>query len=772
MNGPRLLLRLLGRRLPPTSGSMTVPGIECPITIGRDRFGIPHIEAQTDLDAWFGLGFCQGQDRAFQLETRVRLVRGTLAALVGEDGIALDRLSRRIDFAGSGRRSLEALDTGSRERYQAFAAGVRAGIDQGRGGRAHEFTLLRSQPTDFEASDALGFFAVQAFSLASNWDTELARLRILALDGAEAVEALHPPYRAEHPVSDRPGEAAGRVVDALAADLARARDLFTAGGGSNNWAISGDRTMSGRPILANDPHLAPILPAHWYLARLVTPEWSVVGGSIPATPGFGFGHNGTAAWGVTAGLIDTTDLFIEEIGPDGRSVRRGERFVPCEVRRETIEVKGGMNLTLDVLQTDRGPIVGPAFEGDFGALSMSATWFDAGSAGAIFDMCRIADFEELHEAFRGWSSVPLNIAYADATTIGWQLIGTSPVRRSGSGMIPLAAADEETSWHDDPVPYDEMPRLRDPDAGFVVTANTLPSTDGPFLGGDFLDGYRAARITEMIAARDDWDTAAVLDLQMDRRSIPWSEMRETVLAAAAPAGDLGVLVNLLREWDGSVEPGSPAATVFEVLVAEMCRSVAESKAPRSSHHALGAGFSPLVPFNMLLVRRVSHLVALLAQQPDGWFEHGWETEIRGAMRRTRDMLVDRYGSDPRRWAWGEVRQLTLVHPMGLRRPLDRIWNIGPIPHGGDANTINPAPVDPRDPLAAPEFAIASGRMVVEIGSWDLARFCLAGGQSGNPFSRHYDDQMGLWAKGDALVIPFTPGTASRTIRHTLELAPG
>ena len=772
MNWPRLLLRLLGRRLPTTSGTIEIDGLEAPVDIGRDRFGVPHIRAENDLDAWFGLGFCQGQDRAFQLETRLRLVRGTLAALVGPDGLPLDRLSRRVGFAGSGRRSLQALGTEDRERYEAFSAGVRSGMTDGRGARSHEFLLLRTKPTPFEASDALGFFAVQAFSLASNWDVELARLRMLILDGPEAVSALHPPYPPDQPVSDRPGIAAGRVVDSLAEDLANARDLFTPGGGSNNWAIAGEHTASGRTILANDPHLAPTLPAHWYLAHLETPDWSLVGGSIPATPGFGFGHNGSAAWGVTAGLIDNTDLFIEEVGPDGRSVRRGGGFVACGVRQERIEIKGSDSVEIDILETDRGPIVGPAFDGPFGALSMSATWFDAGNAGAMFEVCRIDSFEKLHEAFRDWSSVPLNLAYADATgAIGWQLIGSAPIRGVGAGTIPTAAADPDTKWSDERVPYDEIPHLSDPQVGFVVTANNQPSTAGPYLGSDFLDGYRAERISEVLGARSDWTVDATLRLQMDRQSIPWRQMRSDVLEAAAPSGNLGVVVNLLRDWDGVVAADSPAAAVFEAFTATMAKAIAEAKAPNSSRFALGAGFTPLVPFNSLLVRRVAHLVTLLRERPDGWFEGGWDEAMRAALRDAQGMLEEAAGSDPERWAWGQVRQVTLVHPMGLRKPLDRVWNIGPLPHGGDANTVNPGPVNPLDPLGNPDFAVASGRMVVEAGSWDLARFCLAGGQSGNPFSPHYSDQVSLWIEGDALVIPFTREAVDRTIRARLHLMP-
>jgi penicillin amidase len=760
----------LGKRLPTTSGSINITGIEQPIEIGRDRFGVPHIRAAGDLDAWFGLGFCQGQDRAFQLETRLRLVRGTLSALVGADALALDRLSRRIDFAASGERTLQTLDSAHGDLFAAFASGIRSGMVDGGGARSHEFLLLRSKPTPFQATDSLGFLAVLAFSLASNWDTELARLRMLILDGPEAVSALHPPYPASQPAAQRPGEAAGRVVDALADDLAHARDLFIAGGGSNNWAISGDLTASGRPILANDPHLAPILPAHWYLAHLQTPDWSMVGGSIPGIPGFGFGHNGTAAWGVTAGLIDNTDLYVEDIGDDGRSVRRGSAFVPCTVRTERIEVKGGDPVDIEVLETDRGPVVGPAFDGPFGGLSMAATWFEAGNAGALLDMCRIGSFEAMRQAFRGWTSIPLNVAYADAATIGWHIIGSAPIRGVGGGTIPTKAADPATQW-EGAVPYDDLPRVSNPDAGFVVTANNQPSTSGPYLGSDFLDGYRAARITEALLARSDWTVAATLQLQMDRLSIPWREMRDSVLEAAAPAGELGVVANMLREWDGVVATDSAAAAVFEVFTAEMAKAVARAKAPNSSRFALGAGFTPLVPFSSLLVRRVSHLVELLRERPDGWFDRGWDEAIRDALRAAQRILQEAVGGDSRKWGWGEIRQVTLVHPMGLRKPLDRVWNIGPLPHGGDANTVNPGPVDPLNPLGSPEFAIASGRMVLEVGAWDLARFCLPGGQSGNPFSPHYADQVELWLEGDAMVIPFSDPVVDRAIRSRLHLVP-
>lgn len=768
MNATRGLLRLLGRRLPRLDGTVTT-GVTAGVAIRRDAFGVPHIEAGNDPDAWFGLGFCQGQDRAFQIETRVRVVRGTLAALIGADGLAIDRLSRRIGFHRYGTAAVATLDEAERAALAAFADGVRAGMTSGGGARSHEFLLLRTTPTPFTAADALGFLAVQAFALASNWDAELARLRMLALDGPGAVLDLHPAYPADHPVSDRPGEAAGRVVDALAADLAEAGHLFQAGGGSNNWAIGADRTRQGRPILANDPHLAPVLPPHWYLAHITTPSWSLVGASVPATPLVGAGHNGFAAWGVTAGLIDTTDLFVEEVGPDGRSVRRGDRFVPCDVRTERIAVKGGDDEVLDVLVTDRGPIVGPAFTGPFGALSMAATWLRPASLGAGFRLGTIRSFDDLRTCFADWPAVPLNVAYADeAGHIGWQLIGEAPVRGRGAGTLPQDAADAGTAWSGERITTRDLPHALDPAAGFVATANNLPTGDR-HLGSDFLDGYRVARITESLAARRDWDVPATLLLQMDRVSLPWRHLRDPVLVAIA--GDDNDEARLLRAWDGVVAADSVGAAVFEVFLADLARRIAAARAPRSSAIALGEGFTPLVPYSTLAVRRVSHLVGLVRSRPDGWFDDGWDRAIAASVTAAGRMLRTRAGSDPARWAWGAVRPLRLRHPLGMRRPLDKVYDIGPLPLGGDANTVNPAPVDPADPLANPDFAIASLRFAVEAGAWEHARFVLPGGQSGNPFSPHYRDQVALWLRGDAFTIAWDRADVLRATRHLLRLAP-
>jgi penicillin amidase len=616
--------------------------------------------------------------------------------------------------------------------------------------------------------------------------------------------ALDPTYPEWLPVTMPPGALAGSAVDRLAEDLA----IFTAtigqGGGSNNWAIAPSRTTTGRAILANDPHLSPSLPPHWYLAHVRTPDWTVAGASLVGAPGFFVGHNDAAAWGMTAGFVDNTDLFIEEIGPDGQSVREGDHFVPCEVRLEAIQVKGGATVEEQVLVTPRGPIISPALEGEVGAISLRATWLAPGPARGLLQIHRARTFEAFRRAFEQWPFLSLNMVYADTSgAIGWQLVGEAPRRRQGWGTIPLPGWNPQVGWEEAPVPFDEMPHLADPETGFVATANNQPvpeqvdltpwppslrgkgdmpsppcvgegpgegSSISPFLGVDWIDGYRQARIVEALEARHDWDLPSVQALQMDQQSIPWHELRDIVLATPAQTDETRQALALLEVWDGRVTADSPAAAIFELFVAEMIRRVVAAKAPRAAQWALGKGFTPPVPHTIFAVRRVGHLVRLLRKQPTGWFEQPWPQEMADTLATVVKSLRQRYGDRPDGWAWGWIRPLTLCHPVGEQTPLNRVFNLGPFPWGGDANTVGQAFAPPAAPTANP-LSIASLRMVVDVGNWEESRFALPGGQSGNPLSPHYDDLLPWWRRGEGVPIAWSPEEVARVARSTLRLVP-
>ena len=302
-------------------------------------------------------------------------------------------------------------------------------------------------------------------------------------------------------------------------------------------------------------------------------------------------------------------------------------------------------------------------------------------------------------------------------------------------------------------------------------SDTTRDDDDPFLGADWLDGYRAARIDEALAAHNDWDVFDSLRLQIDETAIPWREMRSTVLEAAATRESLTDVRRLLEQWDGVVSARSAAAGVFELLVAELVGRVCKRRAPRSWKWAMGRGFTDIVPHSLVALRRVSHLVRLLRERPDGWFDRGWVAEVGDALSAVRRRLRDDVGPDPEGWQWGVLRPWRLTHPISDAAPaLAPVFELGPFPWGGDSNTVAQASVDPLDPRANP-IAIGSLRMVVDVGQWDRARFALPGGQSGNPLSPHYDDLLPIWLRGQGVPIAWTPDAVDRATVDRLHLEP-
>jgi penicillin amidase len=775
MNLPRLLVRLLlGRRLPRTNGRLRVPGARSALRIHRDRWGIPYVAADNDHDAHFGVGFCHGQDRAFQLEVLLRVIRGTLAEAFGPAALPIDRLARRIGFHHASLEQFGVLDADVRAMLEAYSAGINAGTTLGLPSRPHEFSLLRFRPTPWTPADSLGVVKLISFTLSSNWDAELARFVILTEDGPEALAALDPSSPAGQPQAPVPGPGMSASFDRLSEDLALLTGMAGLGGASNNWAVAGARTATGRPLLANDPHLDARLPTHWYLVQVRTPAWAAAGATFLGGPTVLSGHNGHAAFGMTAGLIDNTDLFREEIGLDGQSFREGDGWVPCAAREEVIHVRGASPVTERVLVTPRGPIISPALEGAQGeALSLRALWLEPRPMRGLLCLQFARDLDEFRRIAEAWPACSQHYVYADVSgTIGSQVIGRAPRRHRGWGTLPLPGWDPAVGWEPDLVPFEAMPHGANPPEGFVATANTdpQPSGDGPFLGVDWIDSYRLAAIRRALAGRTDWDVPRTQVLQTSQESLVWPELREVVLAAGSTDPVAQEAQALLRDWDGRVTVDSPAAAVFELFVAEMAQRVAKAKAPRAYRWALGCGGSLITDHGFFCFRRVSHLVQLLRIQPSGWLGLPWPEEIADALAVTVRGLRGAHGTNPSTWAWGRVRPLVMHHPLGRGRLLAAIFNRGPVPCGGDTDTINQASVFPLRPTE-PCNNIASMRAVIDVGGWENSRFVLPGGQSGNPFSPHYDDLFPLWQRGEGVPIAWEPEAVRKAAVETLELVP-
>jgi penicillin G amidase len=764
--GLRRLLLALGRRRARTRGALRIAGLRAPLRIDRDRWGIPHIQAANDHDAWFGLGFSHGQDRGWQLELLARAGRGTLSEVLGAAALPIDRLSRTLGFARLAPRQLAVLDADVRATLEAYVAGVNAAGTVTP--RPHELVLLRAPRSAWRVDDVITFMGLQSLALAGSWDTELARLRILLADGADALRRAEHPYASWLPVTDPPDASFGPAVDRLAVDLERLRSLAGGAGASNAWAVAGGRTASGAPILANDPHLAPAVPGPWYLAHLATPEWSMAGASFVGSPTIPSGHNGRVAWGITAACTDSADLFWEEVDLEAGTASAATGSQPIQVVEERIAVRGGDEHVERVAITPRGPIVTPLLDGITMALSFRATWLEPAPVRGFLDVCRATSVDEVEAAFRAWPGPGLNLVTADARgRIAWRVIGSLPRRGSGFGMLPEPAWDPEIGWLDGHVPFDAMPAARDPGSGFVASANHTPRPDGgddPFVGVDWLDGYRAARIIRELGRRSDWDVPATMALQTDVVAGAWRELAPLVMEVEPTDPDARIATRLLRDWHGALDIGSSAASVYEALVAELAERLARESAPTAWRWVLGAGVGDAIPRTTFAARYTSRVVAALRDRVDR------AALVEGALAASVQRVRRRAGPDVARWGWGVLRPLRLRHALGAQRPLDRVFDLGPIPLGGDTNTVAQAGVSPLDPFANPA-AIPNQRTVVDLGDPDRSRYVLAGGQSGNPLSPHYADLLALWRRGAGVPIAWSSDAVAAAVVDRLGLDP-
>lgn len=777
MNLLRLALRaILGKRLPTTQGTLRIPGINAPIMIHRDQHGVPLINATNDADAWFAVGFCHAQDRPSQLEVLLRIARGTLAEMAGNDALPVDQLSRRVGFRHAAQLQLEQVSAEGRVLIESYTAGVNAGFQHGFAKRPHEFVVLGINPTPWAAVDVLAYLKLQPWFMASNWDSELARLRILLADGPEALLALDPSM---HDVSGEivpnlgtPSPGAVSMVDRFAQDIAAVQAIFPRPGGSNNWVIAPEKSATGRPIVANDPHLNGAVPAPWYLATVRTPAWAITGATFVGSPSFPCGHNGHSAWGVTAGLADNADLFVEQVRQEKGQwlYRQGDEWLPCDVRQETIRIKKAPDVVETCLATPRGPIISGVFHDTPETLSLRAIWLSPTPVNGWLGATKVKSFREFRDAFRDWPGFPMNLVYADVTgTTGWQFVGELPIRGRGHGLLPKPGCEADTDWKTERVPFEEMPFVENPTQGFVATANNRPRQEnrGTFLGADWLDSYRHDVISEDIRAKEKLSLADCEAIQLSVRSIPWRETRDIILAIPATA-DNSTALTILTQWDGHMKADSPAATIFELFMAELCCHLAKHKAPKSWEWALGGRVAVLNPYNFFGYRRFAHAIQLLKTQPAGWFSSGWPATVAQIFNDMLKKYQGELGPDLYQWRWGTARPLVMAHSLMGRTPLRRIYNLPAIPGCGDEHTPNHASAMPLDPLGEVK-SLPNLRAVIDVGNWAASRWQLAGGQSGNPFSPHYADLFANWKQGKGVFVPFTNDEIQQHKKETLEL---
>ena len=644
-------LTALRRPLARTAGQIRLPGLNAPVQILRDRWGVPHIYARNTADLFAAQGYVHAQDRLWQMELQRRTGMGRLAEVFGPIALDTDRFVRVLGFNRVVRREAELLDGEARLVVDAYVRGVNAFIAQNARRLPIEFGILRLRLQPWQAEDVLVWAKMMALNLSRDWMTDLLRARIIAAIGPERAALLEPAYPPAHPLTIPPGVRYDADIGADALRMAAAAAPFTgssaAGQGSNAWAVSGTRTASGRPLLASDPHLLLQVPSLWYENHLSGGDIHVTGASIPGIPGVVIGHNERVAWGLTNGENNVQDLFIERFDPsDPTRYEFQGAWEQATVVREQILIKGQAEPAIEEVRITRhGPVISSLLSSDERpttndqrpttgaspssfvvgrssneALALRWAALDPGqNISAALGLNRAHDWESFRAAVAKWDMPTQNFIYADIEgQIGYTLGGALPIRTQGDGLLPVPGWNGEHEWAG-MIPRDELPHVLNPDEGFVASANTQIAGAGyPYaLPGEYLPGYRATRIRQLIAQTPRHDAASFSAIQGDQRSLPGLELAALAGRLAAPTPIARQAREALAAWDGELTAESVAGAIYARLREKLLHA-AYSEVAGPLGLAAGLGAFAALPSTGYLWRALPQVLERLATRDDSW----------------------------------------------------------------------------------------------------------------------------------------------------------
>jgi penicillin amidase len=767
--------------LPQEEGRITVAGLAAPVTIRRDEDGIPTIKAQSETDAAFALGFAHAQDRLFQMEMMRRIGAGRLSEIAGARTVALDRRMRTLGLYRLAEASLGALDPDMRAALDAYSAGVNAFLATRSGALPPELVLMRDTPEPWRPADSLVWGRLMALILSGNWQAEALRARLAARLDPALLETLWPAGSA----ADHAGLPGAPPLHAWndAGDDPLA-SLFGTAGASNSWVVDGEHSASGKPLLANDPHLGLQMPIQWYLARLDIADRSIAGATAPGVPMVVIGHNQLVAWTFTTTQGDTQDLFIERLAPgDPARYETPDGPQPFTVRHEVIKVSGGEDVAFDVRGTRHGVVVSdlddPALKApspdEVLALAWPAFEEDDRTAQALYRLGHADTAADVLAALHDFHSPQQNVLFADISgTIGFVAAGRVPVRKSlaAGSQMPAPGWSGDYDWTGY-LPFEELPQLLSPPSGLIATANNdiRPPDYRPFITERWEQPYRIERIEERLGEIDKHTVLSMASMQMDTMSLAARHLLPALLpllprngSERVPLGDAAR--TLLEGWDDRMDRDAVEPLIYEAWIGRL--------APRIFADELGDLYEEVWFWDAETLHRV------LRDQPEGpadWCDdrttpdriEDCAFQVRQAFADALAALRQAYGDDLRQWRWGRAHRAVFANPVLGRIPLIGKLADSSIDTDGDNHTINrSSPLMGKDGATFPAIHGAGLRAIFDFADLDDSRFIIATGQSGNLFSPHYADMVRRWRDGSYVTLP---GGAGGPQDHILTLAP-
>jgi penicillin amidase len=742
------------------NGKLSMPGLTQSVTVLRDRWGVAHIYAQNQHDLFFAQGFVAAQDRLFQMELWKRSGQGRLAEVLGPSALLRDINARLLRYRGGMGAEYESYSPDTEAILRAFTDGINAEIssltEKGGPGLPLEFQLAGFRPEPWAPEDCLNRMA--AFSMTSNAFSELRNAELVAKLGARratGVLDLDPQVMLDPaPGADFSGLKPSLLKNLVGSDV-RIELPSDAAEGSNNWTVSGKLTISGKPMLANDPHRVIAVPSLRYIVHLVAPGWNVIGAGEPGLPGVALGHNQHIAWGFTVFGLDQQDLYLEELDPtDSLQYRTPSGWEHMRVEHERFPIKGGPPVEVDLKFTRHGPVF---WEDGKRALALHWVGAEPGTAGYLGSLAvaRAQNWQEFEQAMERWKVPSENIVYADTEgNIGEHSTGLAPLRRNWTGLLPVpGAADYEWEGY---VPNSQLPHSFNPAAGFIATANHRMTPEKyPYnLGFEWAAPYRFHRIEEVLSRnRDGGGRFTMQDmesLQTDVVSLPARELLK-LLKVASPKQSAPA--QLLLRWDGTLSRGSAAAAVFEVWVRQVQKAVARK--------AFAEDVGDL---------SVKKVLELLSAAPADVFGTNPTAARNHLLLQTLDVawkeMQQLEGLNPQKWFWGKLHTLRFRHALEQMSGTAQLLDLGPVVRPGDGYTVNSTYFTGS---SFTQEGGASYREILDTSDWNRSLAVNTPGQSGQPGSTHYSDLLPLWDEGQYFPLLYSREAVEREAEARLLL---
>ncbi|MBN1397006.1 MAG: penicillin acylase family protein [Bacteroidetes bacterium] len=775
---------LVARSFPDVSGTVKVQQLTNEVRIYRDEYGVPHIDAQNEYDAFFAAGYTHAQDRLWQMELARRAGCGRLSEVLGEQTLKIDKLFRTLGLSRYSQKLAQQIDGDTRKVLQAYADGVNHFISTHKGRYPVEFDMLQIEPEQWTVENSLLISRLMAWEMNFSRWIDLLLAELVQRFGEEKAKEIFPYWPENAPLIIDKRYKSKNIVQDL-------KPFFNAEGeyrllmgltalecGSNAWAVSGKKTITGKPILANDPHLLLMLPGRWYEIHIAAPTIDAAGMSIPGVPFIVAGRNQNIAWGITNAMMDDNDYYYEEVD----SIRLptlykyNDKWMPVDEIIDTIIVKGSLPIALSIYSTHRGPIVNriePTAQNLKSLVSMRWTGHEiSNEAGAFYRINKASNWREFQEALKLYAAPALNFVYADINgNIGYITGGKIPVRKTKGPTMPYPGWIDEYDWKGF-VPFEQMPYVYNPPEGFLATANNKIIDDSyPYhISHHWESPWRSIRICEVLREQELFTIEDIQRLQLDLKSTQAREIVPYIIHAydsiTITDPDVKTMLEYYRSWSYDMHKEDVSTALFQATITKLVYNTFYDK--------MGDQLYGL--YDTLASTPLSALSHLIADPESEWFDD-WKTPefetrdacIRKSVSGAISDLKERLGGELKEWQWGRLHKVAFRHVFGANKILAGFFNVGPFSVGGSHATVNVGQYFLNHPYE--NTVGASMRQIFDLADVNHTLSILPPGQSGQVFSKHYKDQVMLWLNGGYKVRPMQINIIESACKEVLILKP-